>query len=165
MLSSRLRYERLDEGSLQQFHLLVSDDHVRRYLMDGQALPESWSRDQIRESEDLFARRGVGLWLAYERTTNTLVGFCGFLGAPASHPEPQLVYAMFERWSGQGYATEMGRRAIAAALTQPGFEHIFATVDEANAASCRVLEKLGFVRVETSSGAFGNVFLCRLQTA
>ena len=165
MLSQRLRYERLDAAALDQFHLLVTDDHVRRYLMDGQVLPLSWSRDRIRDSEALFNQRGVGLWLAYERPSSTLVGFCGFLDVPESHPEPQLVYAMFERWSGRGYATEMARAAIAAARTQEGFERIFATVDEVNAASCRVLEKLGFKRVATSSGAFGNVFLCRLQTA
>jgi RimJ/RimL family protein N-acetyltransferase len=148
---------------LEQFHLLVTDEHVRQYLMDGQVLPLSWSRDRIRNSDDLFARRGVGLWLAHDRGTDTLVGFTGFLEDPASHPEPQLVYALFERWSRKGYATEMARAAIAEARTNQGFEEIFATVDEVNAASRRVLEKLGFTRVATSSGTFGDVFLCRLQ--
>lgn len=164
MHSEKLRYEKLDEGTLDEFHLLVTDEHVRRYLMDGQVLPVSWSRDRIRDSEELFARRGVGLWLTHDRATEKLVGFCGFLDVPASHPEPQLVYALFERWSGNGYATEMARAAIAEASAHPGFEEIFATVDEVNAASCRVLEKLGFARVATLSGAFGNVFLCRLRT-
>lgn len=165
MLSARLRYERLDIGTLDRFHLLVTDDHVREYLMDGQVLPVSWSRDRIRDCEALVARRGVGLWLAYDRATDELVGFCGFLDVPATHPEPQLVYAMFERWSGKGYATEMARAAIAEARTHEGFEQIFATVDEVNTASRRVLEKLGFTRVGTSNGTFGNVFLCRLQTS
>ena len=92
-----------------------------------------------------------------------LVGFCGFLEIPSTHPDPQLVYALFERFTNQGYATEMARTAIALARTQSEFEEIIAGVDEVNAASLRVLEKLGFERFETQQGSFGNLFLLRLS--
>ena len=44
-------------------------------------------------------------------------------------------------------ATEMGRASIVQAGTQLGFAEIEADVDEVNAASVRVLEKLGFERL------------------
>ena len=56
----------------------------------------------------------------------------------------------------------MGRAAIAHARTLPGFDEIAADVDEINAGSVRVLEKLGFERVGVKPGAFGNVLLLRL---
>jgi RimJ/RimL family protein N-acetyltransferase len=125
--------------------------------MDGQVFSREWSKDRIRDSLRLFERRGVGLWLARARDTGELVGFCGFLEIPSMHPDPQLMYAMFERFTGQGYATEMARASIAEARRHAGFESIFAAVDEPNVKSIRVLEKLGFRRTGTSAGHFGSV--------
>src|SRR6478672_5957103 len=99
MTSERLTYCRLTHARVDEFHALVQDDHVRRYLMDGQLFPREWSEERICDSLALFERRGVGLWLAHEQPTAALVGFCGFLEIPSVHPEPQLVYAMFERFA------------------------------------------------------------------
>jgi RimJ/RimL family protein N-acetyltransferase len=149
-------------ATLDAFHTLVVDPHVRRYLMDGQTFPRDWSEARIRDSGALFKRRGVGLWLAHERTGGALVGFCGFLEFPAADPEPELVYALFERHGGRGYATEMARASIAYARTCAGFGDIAAAVDEINASSLRVLQKLGFERCGTRPGAFGPTVLLRL---
>jgi RimJ/RimL family protein N-acetyltransferase len=162
MLSERLRYQPVDPTALDVFHALVVDEHVRRYLMDGNVFDRAWSLDRIRDSQDLFERRGVGLWLVYDRPSDELVGFCGFLEIPSLHPEPQLVYALFEWFTGRGYATEMARTSIAAARRQPGFAEVIASVDAVNAASVRVLEKLGFERTGTLPGSFGDTFLFRL---
>jgi RimJ/RimL family protein N-acetyltransferase len=162
--SERLTYEPITLATIDDFHALVQDDHVRRYLMDGELFPHDWSEARVRDSISLFTRRGVGLWLAHRRNTGELVGFCGFLEILSLHPEPQLVYAMFERFTGAGLATEMGRAAIAEARRHPGFDTIVAGVDEVNAASVRVLEKLGFQRVSMSQGAFGNTLLFVLES-
>jgi RimJ/RimL family protein N-acetyltransferase len=162
MISGRLRYEPVVLGDLDAFHTLVRDAHIRRYLMDGNIMPREWTEDRIRASHALFEERGVGLWLAYEKVTGTLVGFCGFLEIPAIHPEPQLVYALIERFAGQGYATEMASASIAEARRHSRFAEIIAGVDAVNVASLRVFEKLGFERVETRQGAFGNMFVLRL---
>lgn len=159
MLSERLSYRPVTPATLDDFHRLVQDDHVRRYMMDGQMFPREWSEERIRASCDLVRRRGVGLWLAHERETGELVGFCGFLEIPSMRPEPQLVYAMFERFTGRGYATEMARASIAEARRHAGFETIVAGVDEVNVASVHVLEKLAFRRVATQQGSFGSMLV------
>ena len=162
MFSERLRYQPVTPAHLDAFHRLVQDEHLRRYLLDGNLLPREWSEERIRDSQRLFERRGVGIWLVQDKTTDELVGFCGFLEIPSMHPEPQLVYAMFERFSGRGYATEMARTAIAQARTQPGFVEIIASVDAVNVASLRVLAKLGFEHTTTLQGHFGDLLLLRL---
>lgn len=161
MLSERLRYHPVEPANLDAFHSLVQDKHVRRYMMDGNVFPREWSAERIRQSQALFERCGVGTWLAYDKNTNELVGFCGFENSPV-RPDPQLMYAMFERFTGRGFATEMARASIEQARTQPGFAEIVADVDETNAASVRVLEKLGFERIAVHQGAFGNLLLLRL---
>jgi ribosomal-protein-alanine N-acetyltransferase len=165
MMSERLAYEVVTPATLDEFHRLVQDDHVRRYLMDGQLFPRQWSEERVRDSADLFERRGVGLWLAHHKATRNLVGFCGFLEIPSMHPQPQLVYAMFEGFTGMGYATEMARASIAEARRHSGFSTIAACVDEGNVASIRVLEKLGFRREPTEPGSIGNVHMFLLETS
>jgi len=161
MHSERLRYDPAEPANLDAFHRLVQDEHVRRYMMDGAVCSREWSTERMRASQALFESRGVGTWLAYDWSTDELVGFCGFESSPG-RPDPQLVYVMFERFAGRGFATEMARAAIAQARTQPGFAEIAADVDEINAASVRVLEKLGFERVALQPGALGNLLLLRL---
>jgi RimJ/RimL family protein N-acetyltransferase len=158
MESPRLRYQRLTLADLEAFHRIVRDDHVRRYLLDGQLLPRAWSEARIRASEALWARRGVGLWLVHEG--GEPIGFCGFMELD-THEEPELVYALLERCTGRGLGTEMGGATIAAARAA-GFTEIWAGVDEVNAASLRVLEKLGFQRVRVLQGEFGNLLSLRL---
>lgn len=161
MISERLIYHPVELATLDTFHALVQDEHVRRYLMDGQIFDRAWSEERVRDSQALFERRGVGLWLTHEKESGEVVGFCGFLVIPSVHSEPQLVYALSERFTGRGYATEMARAAIAHARRQGGFTEIIAGVDEVNAASLRVLQKLGFVHIETQAGSFGNMFLMK----
>jgi ribosomal-protein-alanine N-acetyltransferase len=163
MESERLSYTELGPGHLHIFHSLVQDDYIRRYLFDGQALPIEWSAETIRASQSLFDRRGVGVWLVNRKFTEELIGFCGFVDIASVHPEPQLVYAIFQRFTGMGYATEMACASIVEARKHEGFATIVASVDEVNAASLRILDKLGFMRIATLQGAFGNMFLLRLD--
>jgi RimJ/RimL family protein N-acetyltransferase len=163
MVSERLTYQPLALPCIDDFHQLVEDAHVRRYLMDGQVFPRGWSEQRVEDSVSLFERRGVGIWLARQRDSGELVGFCGFLEIPPVHPDPQLVYAMFERFTGMGYATEMARTAIAEARRQRGFNTIVAAVDEVNLASVRLLRKMGFRQVATQTGSFGAVLIMLLE--
>lgn len=164
MFSERLRYQPVNPASLDAFHSLVQDEHVRQYMMDSNIFPREWSEERIQESQALFEQRGVGLWLVHEKTTDALVGFCGFLEIISLHNQPELVYALFKRFSGNGYATEMARTAISYAREKAGFTEIVAGVDEVNSASLRVLEKLGFERTTTQQGSFGNLFSFRLSS-
>jgi ribosomal-protein-alanine N-acetyltransferase len=164
MASPRLTYERVSPASLDEFHSLVVDAHIRRYLMDDTIFPPEWTRERIGDSEALFARRGVGLWLARETASGALLGFCGFLELPSVHPDPQVVYALLERFTGRGYATEMAQASIAHARLQDGFGDVIAAADEVNAVSLHIIEKLGFVRIGTTQGNLGNTFVYKLTT-
>jgi RimJ/RimL family protein N-acetyltransferase len=160
--SERLTYRPVTGADLDAFHSLVEDEHIRRYMMDGNVFPPSWSAGHIRQSEALFRRLGVGLWLAYSAASGELIGFCGFLILPEVLAEPELVYALRERFCGRGLATEMARASIAEARALGALGEIVASVDDVNRASVRVLEKLGFVSVGKRPGAFGDMLFLRL---
>jgi RimJ/RimL family protein N-acetyltransferase len=158
--SPRLRYQALEPSLLDEFHRVVEDAYVCRFMMDGVVHPPAWTAERIADSQRLHAERGVGLWLVH-RMDGDLVGFCGFL--PAT-PEPELVYALLEHHAGQGHGVEMARAAIGEARRHPGFGVIHAVVDAVNTRSLRLLETLGFERHGVRPGAFGDCLLLRLAS-
>jgi ribosomal-protein-alanine N-acetyltransferase len=164
-LSARLGYRRPVASDAGVLHAIITDDHVKRYLCDGQTLPLAWAVEAIEASDRLFEARGVGLWLVFEPAAGAPIGFCGFVtfeGFEAFGGEPQLIYALREAGAGKGYATEAAEASIRYAREHAGFTEIVAAVDEPNGASIRVLEKLGFARCGEVPGAFGAMLLFRL---
>lgn len=163
LTSPRLNYERLSSEKLAAFHALATDEHIRRYLIDGQIVDLAWCEEQLAASDALFAKCGLGLWLAaLPEQPTTPLGFCGFIRFPETGPEPQLLYALLPAFTGQGYATEMASFLVDFVRLHTSAREIVAAVDEPNVASCRVLEKLGFERTHTSLGAFGQTIHFRL---
>jgi [ribosomal protein S5]-alanine N-acetyltransferase len=63
-----------------------------------------------------------------------------------------LGYAIRPEFWNRGLATEAVRAALGEARDALGLREIWATVDPANTASCRVMEKLGFVRRAGEAG-------------
>ena len=60
LASPRLRDEPVRLETLGDFHALVQDEHVRRYLMDGEVFPRAWSEARVRDSIELFERHRPG---------------------------------------------------------------------------------------------------------
>jgi RimJ/RimL family protein N-acetyltransferase len=61
-------------------------------------------------------------------------------------PEVELIYAFARDAWGKGFATEASERLIAFAFEELIVDQLAALVFPENVASCRVLEKLGFVQ-------------------
>jgi RimJ/RimL family protein N-acetyltransferase len=95
---------------------------------------------------DHWGRYGFGLWLAEERATRTIAGWCG----PA-HPHfvPELADEVEIGWTfrrpfwGRGLASEAAGAAVAAAFEHLELERVIALVDTTNGRSRRVAERLG----------------------
>lgn len=83
--------------------------------------------------------------LAVERKDSAdVIGYCGLVFHGNGSPdEPELAFELLRAAHGRGYATEAGR-AVSAWVREAGYPRLWATVRDWNAASRRVLEKLGF---------------------
>ena len=162
MKSPRLRYRPIEEADLDQFFALVIDDHIKRYLFDGETMPRQWCVDAVATNRRMFDESGLGLWLIYEAEGSEPIGFCGYWVFEELGPEKQLLYALTEPHTGRGYATEAGA-ALVEVGRAAGLEDIVTAVDEPNIASLRVLEKLGFERTGEAPGKFGRNILLVLR--
>lgn len=88
---------------------------------------------------------GFSMWALVERSTRTLVGDVGFL---AHEDGVEIGWHLHRSAWGHGYATEAARACLAYGFEQLRFTRVSAFTESANAASLRVIEKLGmrFVR-------------------
>jgi RimJ/RimL family protein N-acetyltransferase len=84
------------------------------------------------------ARRGVG---------GVFAGYCGLTPGHATPAEPEIAYELLRDFHGHGYATEAAR-AVTDAARDTGRVRLWACVRPWNAASARVLTKVGFSRTE-----------------
>jgi RimJ/RimL family protein N-acetyltransferase len=90
-----------------------------------------------------YQRFGFGLLLTALKDGNTPIGICGLLQREALE-DVDLGFALLPPFRGQGYATECASAALTNGHVTLGLQRMVAIVSPDNAASIRVLDKLGF---------------------
>ncbi len=89
---------------------------------------------------------GFGPWAVEAPRVSPLVGRVGGRrvteGLPCA-PCVELVWRIGQPWQGRGYATEAARAAVADLFEVQGVDEVIAVTATTNAASIRVMEKLG----------------------
>lgn len=108
----------------------------------GMPLPGEDAREIL---DQLTNSDGFGAWLVFEG--GEVVGDAGFHGPPAGG-EVELGYSTLPAHRGHGFASEAARALVEWALGQPGVERVVAEGEPINAASRRVLEKIGMRPVD-----------------
>jgi len=103
-------------------------EDARRYLRDGPLA--------------MYEHFGFGLWQVALRSDGTAIGTCGLLKRD-SLPDPDLGYAYFPAYWGQGYAFEAADATLRHAASKYSLPRVIAVVSQGNEGSIRLLEKLG----------------------
>ncbi|KAF2160865.1 hypothetical protein M409DRAFT_28745 [Zasmidium cellare ATCC 36951] len=85
-----------------------------------------------------------------------LIGFIGLSFRPEM-PYPDLGFALFKPFQGQGYASEAGRRALSFWTDDVGVKEIFCGALEGNERSLATAKRIGFVEVGGFDVEFGEV--------
>lgn len=149
-------------GDLADFVALGADAEVMRYLGGQTHAPAQAARwldqmliDARHGFADADAPDGLPGWLvAIERETGAFVGLALLTMMPATHvaaigaeicrtPRVEVGYRLARSFWGRGYATEAGAALVRYAFERLNVPHVYAFADVRNAASNRVLEKLG----------------------
>ena len=143
MRTERLLIRQFEEGDLEALHALRTSEESLRWLYDE---PPSLAEDRARldrRMHDLrFALTGDALGFAVVAGQQLVADVSLFLRS-AEHHQGELGFIAHPAHWGKGYTTE-----AAAALLELGFEtfglhRIVGRLEARNAASARVLEKLG----------------------
>lgn len=150
----RLETERLvirpfNSNDAQALHGIVSQEEVMKYLPE-----EVMSMEEV---------RGVISWLTdcYEKNTpqrilkftlavlskedERLIGWCGLGPLEFSSEEIEIFYGLSKDQWGKGIATEAASTVLRYGFETLKLDQIVAVTDPRNAASAKVIEKLGMI--------------------
>ncbi|HVF04001.1 MAG TPA: GNAT family N-acetyltransferase [Frankiaceae bacterium] len=74
-----------------------------------------------------------------------VIGECGWFGPPDAAGEVEIGYGLAAPMRGHGHGAVAVRSLVAWVAARPGVRRVTARTDQTNAASRRLLERLGFV--------------------
>lgn len=122
---------------------LCGDPRAMQYVGDGRTLTPTEVRRWIEISQQKYAERGYGTSAVIEKARDRFIGYCGVVRAPGNDFD-ELIYAFHVDSWGKGYATEVASAMLDYVFARSTLNEIYATIAPENAASIRVVEKLGF---------------------
>jgi len=137
--TDRLSFRVWEPTDLNCLDAICSDPQVMAFVGEGHV----WTRERtwqfIQSAIDTWHEFGYCQWAVIHKADHALIGFCGFVHRTA---EPEIGWRFAPTYWGQGLATEAARAVLKHGLMTRGFPRVTATVQSANAASIRVIEKL-----------------------
>ena len=142
----RLAARRFDPRDLADFVAMRDDPEVARYQSWERFTPEDGRRFI---AELARAEPGEPGWFQFaleERPSGRFVGDCGLFIDPADPRLARVGYTIARPCWNRGFATEAVAGLVGYAFGSFGLHRVTASVDPRNLASCRVLEKAGFVK-------------------
>ena len=127
---------------------VYGDPEVMRFIPGGTYPNVEGVRTRLTRYALEHDGRGFSFWAVVERESGEVIGDAGF-GVFRDTGDVELGYTLKrDRW-GRGYATEAARACLAAGFAHLDVARIVALVDEANARSARVAERIGMARIGT----------------
>jgi RimJ/RimL family protein N-acetyltransferase len=141
-LTSRLRLEPIGRQHAGDLWRLHQDEALAAWW--GGRWTAATAQHRAAETGDEWESLGVGKWMAYSRADGGLVGRGGLSRAPVDGQERLEVgwVVRSDLW-GRGYATEIGRAALAFAFDDLGARQVVAFTHPRNVRSRAVMGRLG----------------------
>lgn len=125
---------------------LLNDPGWLRYIGDRGVRDEAGALGYIEDRLLAgFRQHGFGLWIVEPREGGAPLGVCGLLKRP-DLADVDLGFAFMPEARGQGIAQEAARRTLEHAANELGLRRVVAITLPDNAASSRLLLRLGMTR-------------------
>lgn len=134
------RFRQEDIDTLARWHV---DPGLMRHM--GKL---SFTREEIEADLERYERHwaahGFGLWAAEDKASGALIGRVGLAYHRVWPDDPEVGWLIDTPWQGQGLAAEAGAACLRYGFEELAFERVVSICTAENAASRRVMDKLGF---------------------
>jgi [ribosomal protein S5]-alanine N-acetyltransferase len=148
--TARLRFEPLDSKHLGAYTALTAQPAVHRYLSRAKEIaadPAGQAERIIAVAREQWSKRGYGPFAIFEKGGSELIGRGGLFWIEALQ-DVEINYMFDPTVWGRAYATEAATEFLNIGFGHHHLQKMVATTNPANAASARVLRKIGM----TSAG-------------
>lgn len=140
---------------------LHGDPVVAKYLRThGQPWSVAEMEAALDEWIELFETRRLGKMRVTRKSDGVLVGRCGY-GIYGPTGEPEIGYSLYPEFWGQGYAFEAASGMRDWYFRETDEPHFIGMADVRNAASLKVLERIGMTRTRVEASDEG--MLCQFH--
>jgi ribosomal-protein-alanine N-acetyltransferase len=144
LTTPRLVLRECAADDLAAFHEIDADPEVVRYVSYGPWTLEESRRDlDFHIAQQTILPRSSYYLAVVLQAEDRLIGWCSLDITSQKHHEAELGYALHRRSWGRGYSTEAAQAILTFGFTSLDLHRVFATCSPENAASERVLQKLG----------------------
>lgn len=158
LTTERLILRRWRESDLEPFARLNADPEVMEHFQ--RLLTREESDAFVGRIETRFDERGYGLWAVERREDGVFLGFTGLAYQTFEAPFTPCVEVgwRYDKFAwGHGYATEAGREALRFGFLEANLDEIVSFTAIRNAASIRVMERIGLHRDPAGDFDYPNV--------
>lgn len=150
--TERLYFRELEPTDDVGMFELDSNPEVHTYLGNNPVKTIEESRAAIDFIREQYRTNGIGRWAALLKETGEFIGWAGLklernVNGHDSHYD--LGYRFIQKHWGKGYASEAAAAFVDYGFNVMNLEKINATADPSNAASRKVLERVGLKFIET----------------
>ena len=144
--TERLVLRAITPSDASALFAIFSDEQVMRFWSSAAMVSIEEAEALAREIDALGRARTLLQWGIVVKDDPGLVGTCTLYRWERRHRRAELGYALRRDVWGRGYATEAVTGVLRFAFDAMGLHRVGADTDPRNAASARVLERLGFER-------------------
>lgn len=123
------------------FYRLNGNPNVVRFTGDAAIANEADAEIFLRNYGD-YRENGFGRWAVIRKSDSKFLGWCG-LKKHRQTDEVDIGFRFFEEFWNAGYATESASACLGYAFSALDLDSVIGRVMRENAASVRVLEKIG----------------------
>jgi RimJ/RimL family protein N-acetyltransferase len=151
MDSLRLHFRRVNSNDLDNLSSLESNPEVVKFTSMRKPMTRAQTQERLQSLIDKEAERApLGVWLVETKDNQSLVGW--FMLLKTQFEEPELGFMLLPHQWGKGFASEAAQRLLEHAFNDLNIPAVMARIDPDNAASRKVLQKLGFQFWKTELG-------------
>lgn len=143
VMTARLSLVRWNDEHLADLLVLAKDERIVRYIIDGRPWTPEYTAERHRAVLAHWERHGYGWRAVLDTDSGEFVGVASLTHREADKIE--LGWWVAPAAWGRGIATELAAAIRDEAMAQPGVRCVVAQYQDGNAASGRVMVKIGLV--------------------
>ena len=144
--SARLRLREVRTDDAPALFAIHSDPQVMRYWSYPAWTQAAQAEQKVADIQRQRRELDILVWTIADAGTDRLIGTSAVFAIDLAQGRAEIGYSLHRDWHGRGLASETLRLILRYLFDELGLRRIEADADPRNAASCRLLEKLGFVR-------------------
>ena len=145
--TARTALRPLSEADAPALLAIYSDAEAMRFRANPPLATLADAEAMVRKAHGLQAEKQSVRWAITDRGSQTLIGTFLVMISPSPHERAEIGYSLArERW-GRGLATEVAREMVQYCFDALQLDMLLARTWEANEASTKLLQRLGFERI------------------